>query len=53
MSRTNKKYTPEFKTQVVETRINKQLTFSETTRLFEIFKIVNGYQYPNVDIIKK
>lgn len=53
MPRTNKKYTPELKIQVVETRINEHLTYSEAAQQFEIFIHVNGYQYPNHHIVQK
>jgi len=53
MPRINKKYTPEFKIEVVEKRMNEDLSYTETARLFEIFKCVHGYNYPNYEIIQK
>ena len=47
MPRINKRYSPEFKIEVVETRINEKLSFNETARRFNIFTTINGYQYPD------
>lgn len=53
MPRTNKKYSPEFKIEVVETKLNENISISEAARRFNIFKTVNGYQYPNVGLVQK
>ena len=53
MPRTNKKYSPEFKIEVVETRLNENLSLSETANRFNIFKTVNGYQYPDGELVRK
>ena len=53
MPRTNKKYSPEFKIEVVETKLKENLSFIETAKRFNIIKTVNGYQYPNVGLVKK
>ena len=46
MPRTNRKYSPEFKIEVVETKLKENLSLNETARRFDIFIIVNGYKYP-------
>ena len=47
MPRTNRKYSPEFKIEVVETRLNEKLSLRETARRFNLFITVNGYKYPD------
>lgn len=49
MSRTNKRYSPEFKVLVVETKIKENLSANETAKRFEIYKNINGYPYPAYD----
>lgn len=46
MPRTNKKYSPEFKIQVIETKIKEKLSSYEAARRFNVFKKINGYEYP-------
>lgn len=46
MPRTNKKYTPEFKLKVIETKINERLSCNETAVRFNLYITVNGYKYP-------
>ena len=46
MARTNKKYTPEFKIEVVETKIIERLSCNETAKRFNLYNTVKGYQYP-------
>lgn len=46
MPRTNRKYSPEFKIEVVETKLKENLSQAETARRFNIFIMINGYQYP-------
>ena len=46
MPRTNKKYSPEFKIQVIETKIKEKLSSYEAARKFNVFKKINGYEYP-------
>ena len=47
MARTNKKYTPEFKIEVIETKIREKLSSYEAARRFNLEIITNGYQYPD------
>lgn len=53
MPRTNKKYSPEFKILVVETKIKEDLSAHETARRFELYKHINGYPYPAHDRVSK
>ena len=46
MARTNKKYTPEFKIEVIETKIKERLSCNETAKRFNLYNTVKGYQYP-------
>lgn len=46
MARTNKKYTPEFKIEVVQTKIKEKLTYSETALRYNLYVKINGYKYP-------
>ena len=47
MARTNKKYTPEFKIEVIETKIKENLSSYEAARKFNLLITSNGYQYPD------
>lgn len=47
MTRKNKVYSPEFKIQVIETKLKENLGFSETARRFNIYYKVNGNDYPD------
>ena len=47
MARTNKKYTPEFKIEVIETKIKEKLSSYEAARKFNLLITSNGYQYPD------
>ena len=51
MPRTNKRYTPEFKIEVVETKIKERLSSMEAARRYNLTKKVNGYEYPNNVIV--
>lgn len=53
MPRTYRKYSPEFKIEVVETKLNEKLSLNETAKRFNLFKTVNGYQYPYGEMICK
>jgi transposase len=46
MPRNNKKYTPEFKIQVIETKMKENLSSYETARRFNLYTSINGYEYP-------
>lgn len=46
MPRTNRVYTPEFKIEVVETKLRGNLSARETAKLFDITCKINGYIYP-------
>lgn len=46
IARTNKKYTPEFKIEVIETKIKERLSCNETAKRFNLYNTVKGYQYP-------
>lgn len=53
MPRINKKYTPEFKIEVVETKIKEKLSSYEVARRFNLTKKINGYEYPdNVGVLR-
>ena len=52
MSRTNRKYSPEFKIEVIETKHRENLSQSETARRFNLFINVNGYKYPDSNRIR-
>ena len=47
MPRTNRKYSPEFKIEVVETKLREKLSIRETSKRFNLYKTVNGYLYPD------
>lgn len=47
MARTNKKYTPEFKIEVIETKIKEKLSSYEAARKFNLNINVKGYKYPD------
>lgn len=47
MPRTNRKYSPEFKIEVVETKLKENLSQNETARRFNLFITVNGHLYPD------
>lgn len=47
MPRTNRKYSPEFKIEVVEAKLSKKLSFKETARRYNLFVSRNGYSYPD------
>lgn len=49
MPRTNKKYTPEFKIKVIETKIKENLSSYEVARRFNMIVKINGYEYPAHD----
>ena len=51
MPRTNKKYSPEFKILVVETKIKENLSAHETAKRFELYKNINGYPYPAHNLV--
>lgn len=53
MPRTNKRYEPEFKIKVVEDMRKNQLGYSETARKYNLYKLVNGYQYPAHNILQR
>ena len=44
MQRINKEYTPEFKIEVIETKIKEILLCNETAKRFNLYNIVKGYQ---------
>ncbi len=46
MPRTNKKYTPEFKIKVIETKIKENLSSYEAARRFNITIKIKGSEYP-------
>ena len=46
MPRTNRKYSPEFKIEVVETKLRENLSQMEAARKFNIYTTINGRQYP-------
>lgn len=46
MPRTNRVYTPEFKIEVVETKLRENLSANETAKLFDITCKINGHIYP-------
>lgn len=46
MARTNKKYTPEFKIEVIETKIRENLSTNEAAIRFNLYTTINGYKYP-------
>ncbi len=47
MPRTNKKYSPEFKIQVIEDKLQNNLTFSETAIKYKLYTNIKGYEYPD------
>ena len=47
MQNTHKKYSPEFKIKVVETKINESLSSYETAKKFNITINVKGKEYPS------
>ncbi len=47
MPRTNRKYSPEFTIEVVETKLSEKLSFKETARRYNLFVLINGYPYPD------
>ena len=51
MPRTNRKYSPEFKIEVVETKLREKLSIRETSKRFNLYKTVNGYLYPDNKIV--
>lgn len=53
MPRTNKKYEPEFKIEVVEDVRKNHLSYREAAIKYELYYTVNGYQYPNGKMISK
>ena len=53
MARKNKVYSPEFKIEVIETKLKEKLGIYETARRFDLYKTVNGYQYEHADLITR
>lgn len=47
MASTHKKYKPEFKIEVVETKINEGLSLYEAAKRFNVTICVNGKEYPS------
>ena len=47
MPRENRKYSPEFKIEVIETKLKENLSQMETAKRFNLYITVNGYQYPD------
>jgi transposase-like protein len=47
MPRENRKYSPEFKIEVIETKLKENLSQMETARRFNLYIKRNGYQYPH------
>jgi len=46
MPRKNRKYSPEFKIEVVETKQKENLSSVETAKRFNLYNTINGYPYP-------
>ena len=46
MARTNKKYTPEFKIEVIETKIRENLSTNEAAIRFNLYTTINDYKCP-------
>ena len=53
MARKNKVYSPEFKIQVIETKIKEDLGPTETAIKFDLYKNVNGRKYPHIELINR
>ena len=53
MPRENKVYSPEFKIKVIETKMKENLGYNETARQFNLYKTVNGHEYPHVNLITR
>ncbi|MCR5307660.1 MAG: hypothetical protein K6E24_01510 [bacterium] len=53
MARKNKVYSPEFKIQVIETKLKEDLCPTETAIKFDLFKNVKGHMYPHVELINR
>lgn len=53
MERKNKVYSPEFKIQVIETKIKEDLSQTETAIKFDLYKNVNGRKYPHIELINR
>ena len=53
MHRTYRKYSHEFKIEVIETKLNEKLSLNETAKRFNLFKTVNGHQYPDGERVRK
>ena len=47
MPRGNKKYSPEFKIEVIETKLKEDLSQRETARRFNLYFTINDHQYPD------
>lgn len=47
MPRENKKYSPEFKIKVIETKLKENLSQMETARRFNLYFTLHDYQYPD------
>ena len=47
MPRENKKYSPEFKIKVIETKLKENLSQMETARRFNLYTTIHDYQYPD------
>lgn len=47
MPRENKKYSPEFKIKVIETKLKENLSQRETARRFNLYFTLHDYQYPD------
>ena len=47
MPRENRKYSPEFKIEVIETKLKENLSQRETARRFNLYFTVHDYQYPD------
>ena len=47
MPRENRKYSPEFKIEVIETKLKENLSQLETARRFNLYITVHGCQYPD------
>lgn len=53
MPRINREYSPEFKIEVVETKLKENLSFNETAKRYNLFKTINGYQYPAYTYVQR
>ena len=47
MPRTDKRYSPEFKIEVIENKLRENLSLREAARRFNLYTTINGYKYLN------